>query len=223
MSILTLLTKKPPVIAGYTFDAVLEDELQFEAEIPTYPIENGATVSDHRIIRPARYRITVVISNTPVTQSLGGFVGSMAGGLVSNLTSNPLIAAVAGISAGFLASSSGTRASAALEHLVAVLEGAAPFDLECGDISLKNMLITKITRSRNSENENAMVAVLEISEFISLDRLKQDGGQPSHTDLNPKDLAAASLSSTVNKGVQTAKDMAGDALNKAKNAIGGLL
>ena len=223
MSILTLLTKKPPEIAGYTFDAVLEDELQFEAELPSYPVESGATIHDHRIIKPARYRIKVVLSNTPVSQSLLGFAGSMAGGLVSNLTSNPLVAAVAGMSAGFLASTSGTRASAGLEHLVAVLEGAEPFDIECGDISLKNMLITKITRARDPSNEGALVAMLEVSEFISLDRLKKDGGQPSHTELDSKDLSASALSSTVNKGVQTAKDLAGSALDKAKNAIGGLL
>lgn len=215
MSLITLLTREPPQICGYTFDAVLEDELEFGVEVPTYPIENGAEVSDHRIILPARYRITIMMTNTPLAQSLGGFAGSMAGGLVSNLTDNPVIAAVAGMSAGFLASSSGTRSSTALEQLIGVMEYGKPFDVQCGDITLKNMVITKITRRKNPENERGLEAVLELQEYVSLDRITQEGA-PKHTQMRPDSKEASSCSAVVNKGVSSVKELGSSALDKVK-------
>lgn len=216
MGLLTLLTREPPKIAGYEFDAVLEDELDFSVTVPSYPVESGAEISDHRIINPCRYRITVAISNTPLSQSLLGFAGSMAGGLVPNLTDNPLVAAVAGMSAGFLASSDGTRASAALEHLIQMLEGAKPFDVQCGDITLKNMVITRITRRKDPENEGGLVAVLELQEFISLERLQSDG-QPSHKQLRQDSPEQSACSKLVDKGVTAVKE----AGTKIKDTVAG--
>lgn len=215
MSLVTLLTREPPQICGYTFDAVLEDELEFGVEIPTYPIENGAEISDHRIILPAKYRIIIMMTNTPLSQSLLGFAGSMAGGLVSNLTDNPVIAAVAGMSAGFLASSSSTRSSTALEQLIGIMEYGKPFDVQCGDITLKNMVITKITRRKTPENERGLEAVLDLQEYVSLDRITQEGA-PKHTQMRPNSAEAASCSAVVNKGVASVKEFGSSAIDKVR-------
>ncbi len=215
MSLLTLLTRTPPSIAGFTFDAVLEDELEFSVEVPSYPIETGAEISDHRIINPCRYRIVVLMTNTPLKQSLLGFAGSMAGGLISNLTNNPVVAAVAGLSAGFLASSDGTRASSALAELIRILEGEKPFDIDAGDVQLKNMVVTRITRRKNPENEGGLEAVLELQEFVTLDRLTTDG-QPSHKQLDDGSKEQSACSSVVNKGVTTVKSLGSSATEAIK-------
>lgn len=219
-SLVTLFTREPPTIAGYTFDAVLEDELEFSVSVPTYPVESGAEISDHRIINPCRYRIVGVMTNTPVQQSLMGFAGSMVGGLVSNLTSNPLVAAVAGMSAGFLASSDGTRASAALSNLIAILEGAKPFDVVAGDITLKNMVAVRLTRRKNPTNEGGLEFVLELQEFIELDRLTASG-QPSHEQLKSGSVEQSACAKAVEKGLSTVKDAADTVVTKVKSVIDG--
>lgn len=188
-------------IANYTLDAVLEESLEMSVETPSYPIESGASVSDHRIIQPIKYQIRGVVSNTPLKVSVFDF----AGGLVSNLTENPIVAAAAGISAGALAGQKENRAQAALAQFIQILEGEKPFDVVSGDISLKNMVITKITRTRNPENENALVFDLDLTEFISLDRLTSDG-QPDHRYLRDGDPSKAGNAREVSKGQATLKD-----------------
>lgn len=156
-----------------------------------------------------------MMTNTPLSQSLLGFAGSMAGGLVSNLTDNPVIAAVAGMSAGFLASSSGTRSSTALEQLIGIMEYGKPFDVQCGDITLKNMVITKITRRKTPENERGLEAVLDLQEYVSLDRITQEGA-PKHTQMRPNSAEAASCSAVVNKGVASVKELGSSAIDKVR-------
>ena len=220
MSIVNLFTRTPPVICGYQFDAVLEDTLEFSVEIPTYPIESGASIADHRIVKPCRYRLIVAVTNGPIMNPNSlGYWGSLAGsigvGALSNLTNNPLVAAVAGMSIGFLAGTDGTRASAALERLIEILEGEEPFDIDTGDLQLKNMCITNIRRRKTPENENGLVAELELEEYITLDRLSTNG-QPSHTQLKKGDKAQSACVKSVQEGWKNLKDAGSEAINKLK-------
>lgn len=177
-NLITLLTHTPPSIAGYTMDAVLEDDLEFSKTITEYPTERGVSIADHHIINPIQYKMTCAISNKELKTNLTDF----AGGLVSNLTDNPLVASVAGMSAGFLASSEETRASSALIEFVKMLEGEKAFDVDAGDVQLKNMVFTNIRRKKDPENEDALIVELTLKEFITVDRLSQDG-QPHHDQL----------------------------------------
>ncbi len=190
-------------VAGYTFDAVLEETLDMSAEITTYPVESGANVADHRVIQPIRYKIRGVVSNTPIKVSVADF----AGGIVSNLVDNPIVAAAAGLSAGYLAGvfgkdTSSTNAQAALKALITILEGEKPFDVVSGDITLKNMVITKISRTRTPENENALVFDLDLQELVTIDRLNSSG-QPDHSSLRSGDPSQAANAKDVSKGSVT--------------------
>lgn len=221
MSIINLITREPPVIGGYQFDAVLEDTLEFGVEIPTYPIESGASISDHRILKPCQYRLTGIVSNSPPMNpnSLsywGQVAGSIGVGALSNLTNNPLVAAVAGLSIGFLAGTDETRAGAALERLVEILEGKKPFAVDAGDVQLQNMCITNIRRTKNPENENGLVFELDLAEFITLDRLNTNG-QPSHEQLIKDDKSETGIVKSVQEGWKSLKEASSDAINKLKN------
>ena len=219
MSIINLISRKPPEICGYQFDAVLEDELDMSVEIPSYPIESGAQISDHRIIKPIKYRITGIVSNKPMNPNSLGYIGSLVGGVgvgaLSNLTKNPLVASVAGLSIGFLSGSDGTRASSALERLIQILEGEEPFDVDAGDIQLKNMCVTRIRRMKNPDNENALVFELDLAEFVSLDRITSDG-QPSHEQLKDGSVEQSGISAVVSKGWKNVKETASSTLDKIK-------
>ncbi len=60
-------TYVPSSLGGVKFDAVINRERTYEAEVPTYPVENGYKVSDSILRGPMTMSVTAFISNTPVT------------------------------------------------------------------------------------------------------------------------------------------------------------
>ena len=210
MSLINIWNRSAPEIAGFAFDAVLEDELGFSVTTATYPIESGASVADHRIINPCKYFIRGVVSNSPFT--VISVASGMAGGIVSNLTANPVVASVSGLSAGFLASSNDTRASSALATLVNILEGQSVISVTTGFVDLVGMRVTEVRCYRDPETENSLMFEMAIEECITLDRLSENG-QPSHKNLKKGSVEQGALSKTINKGQATVKSV-GEAVKK---------
>lgn len=199
MSILSILTRQSPKLAGYEFDATLEDSFEASVELTRYPVESGVKVADHRIIQPMKYFITGSISNNPL--KVFDLVGLAAGGLSNLAGNNPYVATVAGMSAGFLAGSQDTRASSTLEFLLELLVSGLPFDVDAVDIQLKDMVLTRLSRDRSPEVENGLIFVAEIQELVQLDRLV-DKTQPSQDQLADGDPAKAGAASTASTGQQ---------------------
>lgn len=217
MSIINLFTKQAPTLAGYSFDAVLEDSLDASVEWTTYPVETGVNINDHRIIQPVKWTLTGAISNNPLKVQLTDF---LAGGL-SNLTNNPYVATAAGLAAGFLAGSDETRASTTLEFLINLMVAGDPFDIDAGDIQLKNMVISRIGRTKNPENEQGLVFVAELQELITLDRIPVSG-QPSQAILRDGDPAKSGVAAVVKKGRQVVKEASTAVNNAANNVLDGI-
>ena len=197
MSIVTLFTNKSPTIAGYEFDAVLEDT--FEASVTTtgYTLETGSRVSDHRIINPFKWRLTGAVSNNPLKLS----VLDATGGALSNVLTGGVASTVAGLSAGFLAGSNDTRASETLLFLLSLLVIGEPFDIDAGDIRLSNMIVKDISRVKNSSNEGGLIFDAQLEEFPTLDTILTQG-DPTQNELHDGDPAKSQASSEVNKGEQ---------------------
>lgn len=213
MSIITVFTKQAPTLAGYSFDAVLEDTLDLSVEWTSYPVETGVNVNDHRIIQPSRWTITGAIGNNELTTQLTDFLG----GALSNLSNNALVSTVAGLSAGFLSGSSATRASTVLEQLIALMVSGEPFDIDAVDIQLQNMVISRIGRTKDNSNESGLIFVAQLQELITLDRLITLG-QPSQSQLNSNDVSKSALSSLVTKGEQSLKNVT-TSVSTAVNSI----
>lgn len=196
MSIINILTKKSPKIGVFSFDATLEDNFEATVELTDYPVESGVKVSDHRIIQPVKYSIVGAVSNNPLKVTATDFIG----GALSNIFQDSgIIAGVGGISAGYLSGSDNTRASSALEFLIDMVRTGELLAIDAVDVQLSNMIITKISRTRDPENENSLIFVAEMQELISLDRLPNQN-QPSQNQLRSGDPAKSSVAATVNKG-----------------------
>lgn len=217
MSIINLFTKQAPTLAGYSFDATLEDTLDASVEWTSYPVETGVNVNDHRIIQPVKWTLTGAVGNNPLKIQLTDF---LAGGL-SNLTNNPYVATVAGLAAGFLAGSSETRASTTLEFLINLMVAGDPFDIDAVDIQLKNMVITRIGRTKNPENEQGLIFVAELQELITLDRIPVSG-QPSQAILRDGDPAKSGVAAVVRKGRQVVKEANQAVSDAANNVLDGI-
>lgn len=216
MSVISLLFKQSPTIAGYQFDATLEDTFEVSVELTRYPVESGVKVNDHRIINPITYYLVGAVSNNP----LKPMPTDLIGGLASNfLQSNPYVAAVAGMSAGFLAGNKETRSSSTLEFLVQLLTAGQPFDVDAIDIQLQNMVLTKISRTKDPESEEGLIFVAEMQELVSLDRLPSKT-QPSQDELLDGDPTKTAAAADVNRGQQigqTPSEATAFAVNEVAN------
>ncbi|MHA6160967.1 phage baseplate protein [Pseudomonas sichuanensis] len=218
MSIVNIFTRQAPTIAGYAFDAVLEDTFEASVTITSVPIESGVRIANHRILNPLKWTMTGAISNNPVKVQLTDFIG----GALSNLTDNPIVAGIAGLSAGFLSGSDETRGSSTLEFLLTLMRTEEPFDIDAGDILLRNMVITRLSRTKEPRNEGGLEFVAELQEVIELSRIA-GGGQPSVEQLRKDDPSQSALAKIVNKGQQIAKEANSAVTDAVNNILDGVI
>jgi len=195
MSIVTIFTKKSPTIAGFEFDAVLEDTLSLETRYTEYPIESGAIASDYGIISPFRWRLIGAVSNNPLRPTITDFTGAL-----TNLASDSgAVGAVGGFSAGLLSGSNDTRASETLQFLISLQAKREPFDIDAGDIELSNMVITRLTRTKDIGNEGGLIFEAELQELPLLETLTSST-QPKQSQLRAGDPSASQAAATVDRG-----------------------
>ena len=195
MSLINIFVAKSPTLNNIEFDAVLEDTFEASVELTGYEIELGARASDHRIIKPFKWSIVGAVSNTPLQPGVVDFVG----GLLSNSTDSGIASTVAGLSAGFLAGSSETRSSAALDALLTLMTTGEPFDIDAGDIQLTNMVIGNIRRTKDASNEGGLIFEAELQEYPTL-QTTLSNNQPIASQLNQNDPSASQASAVNNRG-----------------------
>jgi len=165
MSLITLFTKQSPKFQSgeiaIEFDAVFEDTISAGVDYTQYPVEIGATATDHGIILPAQYTITAGVSNNPL--SIG--VSDLAFGLASNFVDSAAFNAFGSFLSSFLAGSNQTRAGTTLEMLFSIMYNRSPFDIDAGEVTLQNMVITNITRTKDASTEGGLIFTAELQEL----------------------------------------------------------
>lgn len=62
-------------INGILFDALIDEQQAYSASVPDYPVEDGFSVSDTMTIEPTQLKMTLMISDTPVTYNEGNGLG----------------------------------------------------------------------------------------------------------------------------------------------------
>ena len=58
---------QPVCVAGIEFAALLNETQTYSADIPSYPVETGFSVSDNIALQPMELPLTLLISDTPLT------------------------------------------------------------------------------------------------------------------------------------------------------------
>ena len=199
MSLTSIFTKAAPRIGiddeWISFDAVIEDALEFTVDYTQFPIEIGADASDHGIIRPATQVMSISISNNPLAFAPVDF----AAGFISNFVDSAAGAAIAGLSAGFINGAEESRAKSVLEFFVSLMYSRIPFDVDSVDYRSSNMVITKLRRTRNIENESGLDLIVEMQELPLLSTTISNN-QPSVEQLNEDDPSQSQAAAEQNKG-----------------------
>ena len=203
MSLINLLVKRGPQLGSLQFDAVLSDDLDASVDIVQYPIETGTPIADHIIYQPIRYTMTGAVSNNPLKVSITDFTGA----LTNLVEDNPFIATGAGLFAGWLSGSNETRSSTTLNTLLDFMYSGQVFTVDTGEITLNNMVIQRIGRSKDPENENGLIFVAELQQIVTLDRVA-NGSQPAQYQLNSNDVSSTSISGLIERGYINVKTAA---------------
>lgn len=203
MSLINLLVKRGPQLGSLQFDAVLSDDLDASVDIVQYPVETGTPIADHIIYQPIRYTMTGAVSNNPLKVSITDFTGA----LTNLIDDNPFIAAGAGLFAGWLSGSNETRSSTTLNTLLDFMYSGQVFTVDTGEITLNNMVIRRIGRSKDPENENGLIFVAELQQIVTLDRVA-NGSQPAQYQLNSNDVSSTSISGLIERGYINVKTAA---------------
>lgn len=203
MSLINLLVKRGPQLGSLQFDAVLSDDLDASVDIVQYPIETGTPIADHIIYQPIRYTMTGAVSNNPLKVSITDFTGA----LTNLVDDNPFIATGAGLFAGWLSGSNETRSSTTLNTLLDFMYSGQVFTVDTGEITLNNMVIRRIGRSKDPENENGLIFVAELQQIVTLDRVA-NGSQPAQYQLNSNDVSSTSISGLIERGYINVKTAA---------------
>lgn len=203
MSLINLLVKRGPQLGSLQFDAVLSDDLDASVDVVQYPIETGTPIADHIIYQPIRYTMTGAVSNNPLKVSITDFTGA----LTNLVDDNPFIAAGAGLFAGWLSGSNETRSSTTLNTLLDFMYSGQVFTVDTGEITLNNMVIQRIGRSKDPENENGLIFVAELQQIVTLDRVAK-GSQPAQYQLNSNDVSSTSISGLIERGYINVKTAA---------------
>lgn len=214
MSLINLLVKRGPQLGSLQFDAVLSDDLDASVDIVQYPIETGTPIADHIIYQPIRYTMTGAVSNNPLKVSITDFTGA----LTNLVDDNPFIAAGAGLFAGWLSGSNETRSSTTLNTLLDFMYSGQVFTVNTGEITLNNMVIQRIGRSKDPENENGLIFVAELQQIVTLDRVA-NGSQPAQYQLNSNDVSSTSISGLIERGYINVKTAATNVANQVTTLL----
>lgn len=214
MSLINLLVKRGPQLGSLQFDAVLSDDLDASVDVVQYPIETGTPIADHIIYQPIRYTMTGAVSNNPLKVSITDFTGA----LTNLVDDNPFIAAGAGFFAGWLSGSNETRSSTTLNTLLDFMYSGQVFTVDTGEITLNNMVIQRIGRSKDPENENGLIFVAELQQIVTLDRVA-NGSQPAQYQLNSNDVSSTSISGQIERGYINVKTAATNVANQVTTLL----
>lgn len=132
------------------FDATLTEQHSAQAEVTQFPVETGASISDHVVVRPARLRLEGLVSNTPIQDVFPGQApdaedrrGSVAKGRTSEWSG---------------------RAGAAYTQLVVLHELGTPVRVSTQLRDYDSMVIQTLEVPRDAETGDVLRFMMELQQ-----------------------------------------------------------
>lgn len=132
-------------INDYVIDCAVTEEHEYEADVTSYPVESGATITDNRRKRPATVTIEGVVSDTPI--------GPVA-------TARQTEQAAPGAELNFLPSDE------ALSRLLAIHNSGEMVPVETSLRAYSNMLLTSLSIPRSAKTGKALRFTARFVEVI---------------------------------------------------------
>ena len=183
-------------IAELVLDASLNELHTMNSKVTQFPVEDGATITDHVFNEPVKVSINGIITNNPLPEPGESFFGEL-----DNLPV-PLY-----------------RAQAAYYDLLKIRENRLPVSIVTGLANYSNMMLNSLVINRNSRTGDSLEFTADFthvkivkSSFVTVNKLKSDtehaadkvdAGKKTPKDLNKdkEDAKKASLLAKMYKHV----------------------
>lgn len=163
------------VTASIFLDATVSEDFENPSELTQHPVENGADIGDHIILKPRRLTIEGVISDAPlgvsaqlqglattVASQIGQNLGGAAGGLVG-----------AGVAAKTLAgilnpdsATGSTRVRDAVREFTNIREAKTPLTVVTGLTQYENFVLVSFKVGRDQQTGQSIRVRLELQELL---------------------------------------------------------
>lgn len=185
MSTIALFFKRPQpteiiaTIAGalspILLDATLKESFKAEAEVTQHPIEDGADVSDHVILKPTSLTISGIVTETPfeglpgLVKAAGASVGSLIGQALGpfGTAAGAVAGGIGGKSlAGAITGSTDRALSDYVTHFVAVRDARQPVDILTGLTRYTGYILSSFTCSRDQKTGGSITVDLEFKQRL---------------------------------------------------------
>lgn len=149
-----------------TLDASINETHTRESPPTEFPVENGATVSDHIIVKPFALEITGVISDTPIG-GLSGLLTEAATSLASALVPPAGLSAITG-AMGLISALSGSKSPsvAAYGQILQLQQNGQPFDVLTTLYRYPNMWIKAISVPRDAQSGNILLFTVHLVQLL---------------------------------------------------------
>ena len=161
-----ILIRPQRTFNGLVFDAVLEDTTIKEAQITSNPVEFGTEINDHMIIKPTRYVLRGLVTDTPVLPKTD-FVK-----LANNTTNindrlNEIFdsSSVQDFFTNVDEFTRGVRAKSAWQVLSTLQAGREPFTVISGLERIENMQIESLRVSQDVSTANSIMFVAQLKQI----------------------------------------------------------
>lgn len=140
----------PSAIGGIEFDAAMIESHSYTASVTQYPVETGATISDHTSLDPISIRIEGVFSDTPIPSQL-------------------LLKAAKNWQSGGTPTFVLGGAATQWGLLVDLWEARAPLTVVTELEEYENMVITALSTARTAEAGKSLFVLCDMQQVVIVD------------------------------------------------------
>ena len=166
--------------SGIVVDATLTESHVLSSEVTNYPVESGATISDHVQLKPLVYNMTGTISDTPIGFLVLGNIGNFINSVQSYF--------------------GGGRSKEAYYAIFKLWQSRVPFTVTTNLKRYANMIFTSfvVDDDVDTSNEISFKATLQQVTIVTSQSIASQG-----QNVGPAPKVKETAQSTVNQGNQT--------------------
>lgn len=215
-------------------DVTLSDTTKYEAEPTEHPVEKGADVTDHILVKPRQITITGIVSDAPIElkdaysekgllNQLQDAAGAVTGAIGQKFGKSGVVAgvgaAIGGVAANALFASSVNPAVQTRDALINLLESKTPVNIQIARKNFPNMVLTSLEFPRDPSLGQAIKFTASFKQIRKVSSkkiiVKSSKEEVRHTAGEKESLGKQGANET-----DAATEVKGSVLYKLNNSFG---
>lgn len=160
-------------------DATVKEAFTATAELTKHPVEDGADIADHIIIKPQGLQVSGIVTQTPFPSALAGLLTGVGSTVASSVGSKlgafgGAVGALAGAQggsslAGSVFKSKNRNLADVAAEFVAIRDAKQPVSIQTGLRLYEDYVLTAISINKTDKDGGQIAVDLTFEEFITVD------------------------------------------------------